>query len=128
MRIAEVDKDTFLTTTIHDPSPHRFGPDETPVGERMLPIVYHCDACGTEISLPARDIEKHWRSTFSNLSLEENNLFEDVTGKLPDGERWFLDFYCPTCNQPTKFVLSGGPGGYWGEFEFRIDSILAIKQ
>jgi hypothetical protein len=128
MRVAEVDKDIFLTTTIHNPYPSRSRPDEVPVSERMLPVVYTCEGCGIQIDLPTVDIKKHWGSAFSNLNSEDNELFKRVTGALPDGERWFLDFYCPTCSQATKFVINGGASGYWGEFEFRIESIFVLKQ
>jgi hypothetical protein len=126
MTVVEVDKETFLSTAVHDPYPARTDPDDLPVDQRMLPVRYRCDQCDTEIAFSTSDFEKHYNSDFTNLSNEHRAAFSSFTGELlPD--TWFLDFYCPKCNQPTEFVIWGGPSGYWGEFMFRIERVLVLK-
>lgn len=127
MEVISIKLEKCLSTTFYDPSPHRFREEETPVSERKLPIIFSCYNCDNRISFNVEDFEKHNKSNFTNLQIDEKILFEDYikTNKLKDSS--FLDFYCPKCKQATTFVFNGGPSGYWGAFEFRISNVLIIK-
>ena len=128
MIIKELDKEKFLTTIIHDPSPHRFDPDSTPIEERQKPIIYTCENCNYKISFKIDSFEKHCNSSFSNLKPEELKLFEIHRSKDKDSDLSFLDFYCPECKQPTYFLFLGGPSGYWGYFSLEIKKLLVLKK
>lgn len=127
MRVVNIDKEVYLSTTFFDPSPHRYKPDETPVSERKIPVLYKCENCRTEISIKTSDFEKYCNSDFTNLNVEENKKFANSVKNQNLTDLSFLDFYCPKCNQPTKILFRGGPSGYWGAFYFDIEAVLIIK-
>jgi hypothetical protein len=127
MRVVELKTDLHLSTTIYDPSPHRLRPDELPVPERGLPLVFKCDECKTEVSFKLSDVEKHCSSDFTNLDEERNNIFLNYVDANNLGELSFLDFFCPTCEQAIKILFRRGPSGFWGAFFFEIEKVLALK-
>lgn len=127
MRVIELDLSTRFSTTLFDPSPHRFDQDETPVSKRQLPLEYTCDKCGESINFKTSSFENHCNSDFSNLSSKDNNNFIQYIKTRNLEDLSFLDFYCPNCNLPTKFLFNFGPSGYWGEFFFEIKNALVLK-
>jgi len=127
MKVVNIDKEVYLSTTFFDPSPHRFRPDDAPVVERKIPILYRCEKCETEISIKTGDFEKHFNSDFTNLDEEDNKNFAPSIKEVNKSDLSFLDFYCPKCNQPTKILFRGGPSGYWGEFSFSIEDMMVLK-
>ena len=128
-KIVEIELEKYLSTKEYNPSPNRFSSDETPVTDRMIPIVYSCENCGYQISFKPDDFKKH-------NDLENTNLIKDdriIIEKYIENSRnlstlSFLDFYCPNCNQPTTILFQGGPSGYWGIFELEIEKILVLKK
>jgi hypothetical protein len=127
MKVIEIELKNHLTTTYFDPSPHRFHPDDAPVSERKTPLVYNCENCGLDILFKTSDFEKHISSVITNLEEEDNIDFHNFEKFANIDNLSFLDFYCPGCNQATKFLFKGGPSGYWGEFFFQIDKIIVKK-
>ena len=128
-RIVEIELEKYLSTKEYDPSPNRLNPDETPVTERMIPIVYSCENCGCQISFKPDDFEKHNNLKYTNLENDDRIIVEKY---IEDSNSLsilsFLDFYCPNCNQPTTILFQGGPSGYWGIFELKIEKILVLKK
>ena len=127
MKIIEININKHLTTTYFDPSPHRFSPDSPPVCERRIPLTYTCENCGQEISFNTSDFEKHISSDITNLIEADKHDFLDFEKTADIINLSFLDFYCPECNQATKFLFKGGPSGYWGDFFFQIEKIIVKK-
>ena len=127
MKVFELNLSEQFTTTLFDPSPHRFRPDDTPISERRLPLEYTCDNCGETISFKTSSFEKHCNSDFSNLNSEDNDAFNEFIKTKKLEKLSFLDFYCPNCRQPTKFLFNCGPSGYSGGVSFEIKNALALK-
>ena len=127
MNIIEIDLNNHLTTTFFNPSPHRVYPHEPPLSERKIPLTYTCENCGREISFKTSDFEKHISSDNTNLVEADNSAFKDFMKSANMDNLSFLDFYCPECNQATRFLFKGGPSGYWGEFFYQIEKIIVKK-
>ena len=125
--IVEIELEKYLSTKEHNPSPHRTSPDEKPVGERMIPIVYSCENCDYQISFRPENFKKHLNSENTNLQKNDRLKFEKFINKQYTLTLSSLDFYCPNCNQPTYFIFEGGSSGYWGIFELEIKKILVLK-
>ncbi len=123
-KIVEVKMDECLSSSIYDPSPHRFRPNEKSVSDRQVPIQYQCENCDYIISFKTEDFMKHTKSSFSNLKPDDFELIKtsELTGKIS-----FLDFYCPKCKQATAIIFDGGMGGYCG-YELRIQNVIVIKE
>ncbi len=128
MKVVEIEKNICLTTTFYDPHPSRFFPDDSPLSERKLPLVYECDRCQTEISFKTRDLEKHCYSQFTNLDDDTYSQFAKFIIDNGLAELSFLDFKCPKCGQAVKILFRCGPSGYWGEFFFEIEKVLVLRQ
>ena len=45
MKVLSLNLDKYLTTTLYDPSPHRFKEEEKPISERTLPVIFTCENC-----------------------------------------------------------------------------------
>ena len=116
-----------FTTTFFDPSPDRFSQDAPPVSKRKVPLVYSCENCGGLISFSKSAFKKHCNSEFTNLSQEINEHFERFARVKRLTALSSLDFYCPDCGIPTKFLFQCGPSGFWGEFFFEIKYALVLK-
>jgi len=126
MSIVRINTDQYLTSKIYDPSPHRINPDEVPVSDRNIQIIYSCENCDQQISFSPDRFQIHNKSRHSNLQIMDRDEFESFM-KLNNVEDSFLDFYCPKCHQPTTIIFAGNPSGYWGIFEFSIKYILIKK-
>jgi len=126
MSIIKLNLDQYLTSKIFDPSPHRTHPDEVPVSERRIPIIYSCEKCNEKVSFKTDSFQLHLRSNHTNLKDFDREEFEKYM-KMNNNENSFLDFYCPKCGQPTMIIFNGNPSGYWGEFELSIVDILIKK-
>jgi len=128
MKVIELELEKYLSSRIYDPSPNRLSPDEIPVSERTIPIIYNCDECGFRLSFKPEDFEKHNNLKKTNLRREDNIVFETyIIKRNKKNDLSYLDFYCPKCNQATMFLYQGGPSGYWGIFELEIKKILVLK-
>ena len=69
----------YLTSNIYDPEPHRFKPEDTPVSQRNIPILYTCSRCTNKISFKPEDFEKHNDHTYSNLDQDQILIFNYFT-------------------------------------------------
>lgn len=127
MTVIEIDLKKYLTTTFYDPCPDRFDSKEPSISERRIPLQYTCENCREKINFSTESFERHCNSEFSNLKRAENKLFDDFRKRKDLIDFSFLDFYCPKCNQPTKFIFKGGPSGYWGMFFFEIEKVIVLK-
>jgi len=128
MRIIEINIENHFTSTEYDPSPHRFSPEEKPVSERTIPIIYSCENCEFQISFKTEDFSKHLGSLSSNLKRIENIEIETYLKRSRLNELSRLDFHCPNCKQATLILYEGGPSGYWGIFGFKIKRTLVLKE
>jgi DNA-directed RNA polymerase subunit M/transcription elongation factor TFIIS len=126
-RIVDVNLEKHLSTKEYNPSPHRLSPDETPVTERTIPIVYSCENCDYQISFKPENFEKHRNLEYTNLRNDHKLKFDNYIKNTKTLTSSSLDFYCPNCKQPTMFIFEGGPSGYWGLFELEIKIILVLK-
>lgn len=66
--------------------------------------IYHCPRCSHRIRF-------RWRSFYqasgrSAFKRKLRRFFDDMTPALSADEQGFLDFYCPTCDAPTRIVFS----------------------
>ena len=127
MQAIRLNLDDFLTSTSYNLSPNRFREEDTPVGERNLPIIYNCEKCGYSISFKGDDFKKHTNSKHSNLQPTDKKIVDKIIKKLKLKNKPFLDFYCPKCEQATIILFDGGHSGYWGMFEFEISQIFVLK-
>jgi DNA-directed RNA polymerase subunit M/transcription elongation factor TFIIS len=128
MPVKRIQIEQYFTSDEYDPSPNRISPEEKPVSERKIPIIYTCENCGNQILIKKNDFEKHKRSEFSNIDENNNQEFDKYLKGIDTKGISKLDFHCPNCNQPTLILFEGGPSGYWGEFEFKILSVLVNKK
>jgi DNA-directed RNA polymerase subunit M/transcription elongation factor TFIIS len=126
MKVKSINLTVYLSTTYLDPSPTRYRTDEPPLAERRIPLIYSCEDCGLEINIDESDMQKHYNSAFSNLTDNDNSLFQRYGDDQGMTIHSFLDFYCPKCKQATKILFDGGISGR-GEFGFTIDSVLVLK-
>lgn len=122
--IVELEFQNFLSATGLNPSPNSFSKTEKTVSDRIIPIEYCCEKCGYIISFKTQNFEKHLRSNFSNLTIEDRRISERFS---QEKKYSFVDFYCPKCNQATIIFYDGGPSGYWGFFQMEIVKIVVIK-
>jgi hypothetical protein len=127
MRIVKLNPDKYLTTTEYNPSPHRTSPEEKPVSERTIPMIYTCENCNDMIAFKPDNFQKHNRSNYSNLQINDRLQFENIMTGSKYKDHSFIDFYCPKCRQPTTIIFKGNPSGYWGFYEFTITEIIVIK-
>ena len=127
MGIKEINLGNCLTTNEYNPSPHRFDAKEKPVSERTIPMVYTCEKCENTISFKPENFERHNKSEKTNLTLNDKNAFGEYIRKQKLENFSFLDFYCPNCKLATTFIFDGGPSGYWGYFEFKIERVLVLE-
>lgn len=129
MKILLLEIEKYLSSKVYDPSPHRFSPEDTNIDERMRPITYCCENCGTSILFQSEDFEKHsLKLGHTNLSKDDSIIFENYLKDCKEQINMpFLDFYCPKCHQATKIIYNGGPSGYWGFYSFEIVTVLILK-
>ncbi len=127
MKVVQLNKTVCLTTQSYDPNPTRFRPEEVPVSERRLPLVFKCDQCDTEIAFKTSDLEKHCDSDFTNLSDDQSKQFASFVADNDLNDLSFLDFNCPHCNRAVMILFRCGPSGFWGEFSFEIESVLVLN-
>jgi len=128
-RLIEIELEKYLSTKEYNPSPHRLNPSETPVSERMIPIVYSCENCDYQISFKPDDFKKHNDSKNTNLQKNDKIIIDKYVKNSTDLYALStLDFYCPNCNLPTIILFKGESSGYWGIFEFEIEKILGLKK
>jgi Zn finger protein HypA/HybF involved in hydrogenase expression len=125
--VIEITLKEQLTSSIFDPSPHRLIPNSISVSERRIPIRYKCRKCEAVIDFKTSSFEKNCKSSFSNLNPADNDKFNQYINNQDLVNLSFLDFFCPKCSQPTKFLFEGGRSGYWGEFALKIRAILLLK-
>lgn len=129
IRIIEIEIEKYLSTKEYNPSPHRLSPSETPVADRMIPIVYSCENCDYQISFKPDDFKKHNDSKNTNLQkIDKIIINKYIKNSLNLITLSSLNFYCPNYNQPTTILFKGGPSGYWGIFELEIEKILGLKK
>jgi len=127
MEITEINLENCLSTTVFDPSPHRFFEYEKLVSERTIPLKYCCYRCGNLVSFKPEDFEKHNNSDKTNLKIEDKKIFDNYLQNINIEKYSFLDFYCPFCNQATIIIFEGGRSGYYGFFELEIKKVLVIR-
>lgn len=128
MEITEINLSKQLTTTLFNPSPHRYEPDEVPVSDRQLHLEHTCDECGYILSFKTCSFKKHCNSEFTNLTESDHDIFNRFIKKNNLDNLSFLDFYCPKCKQPTVFLFECGNSGYWGCFFYEIKKVFVIKK
>ncbi len=127
MKVVEVSLSKHFTTTLFDPNPNRLDADEMPVSERQLDLEYFCEQCGNPLSFETSSFEKHCKSNFTNLNSADSTVFNGYIKANNLDKFSFLDFYCPNCKQPAKFLFECGNSGYWGSFFFEIKNALVLK-
>lgn len=128
MEVKNIDINKYLSTTFYDPLPHRYSENEKPVSVRTLPVVYTCENCDYSISFKTEDFKRHNELNDSNLEPKNKEAIDKAIKAYSLKDSSFLDFYCPKCKQATTILFTGGHSGYWGEFTFKINHVLVIKQ
>lgn len=130
MTIEKINIDDCFNITSSPRVPERFSPTDGHVYDihTFEQITYRCSDCEYQITFNDKDFQKHSGSIFTNLTKNENDLFNMfvMTNKLE--QKSFLDFYCPICKKPIRIYFSDGwGGGKCGEYIVAIDFGLTIK-
>ena len=129
MTIEKINIDDCFNITSSPRVWERFFPNDGPVYDphTFEQITYRCADCKYEIAFNDTDFQKHSHSNFTNLTNEENELFDHYVKIYKLQKESFLDFYCPTCKKPTRIYFSDGYGGKHGDYLVGIDFGLTIK-
>lgn len=75
--------------------------------------VYTCPSCGERIGFALKDLDRHARREFSNLSESHARAAADLAEGSGREYTSFLDFYCPGCRAPIRIYYRAWAGGRW---------------
>jgi hypothetical protein len=91
------------------------------------PIVYKCSDCKKELTFHEKDFKKHSGGMHSNLNEFDKTTMDNFAKANRLDVTSFLDFYCPTCNRPTRIYYNEGYGGRHGDYIVNIEFGIKIK-
>jgi len=94
------------------------------VEDTELYSFYECPRCHEKVGFERKNFEKHYRSTFSNLSSEDAAHIDAFVAAQPFKRDSFLDFYCPRCRLAVRLYFSFWAGGKHGDNGFDIDKVV----
>ncbi|HSO89312.1 MAG TPA: hypothetical protein VLQ91_22350 [Draconibacterium sp.] len=130
MTIEKINIDDCFNITSSPRLWERFRPTDGPVYDPTTfeQITYRCSDCNYQIAFKDKDFQKHSHTDFTNLTKTESLLLDNFVMTNELEQKSFLDFYCPTCNKPTRIYFSDGYGGKHGDYIVGIDFGLTIKK
>lgn len=86
---------------------------------------YVCDKCKHSVSINYRNLQKHLKSNFSNLTDVDQQSIHSLLIEISGKERLsFLDFYCPTCNRAVRIYYEYYAGGRHAEESFLLRYVV----
>jgi hypothetical protein len=83
--------------------------------------IYGCPRCGHRIRFKWRNFQKSDEKSFLKRGVRPQ--FEALTPTNPFDKQGFFDFYCPTCQAPTRIIFSINDYTTLA-FHFEIDLVL----
>ena len=129
MTVIEINKTNYLSLVDYPTGPNeRFFANQLPIQNKQVyePIISKCEKCGFEIEFKEHNFQKHSNSFFSNLNDKDKTLLEKYKQAQKLDKLSYLDFYCPSCKQPTQILYEDGYGGK-SDYLISIKSVLVIK-
>ncbi len=103
----------------------RFRREDPPARDEHIyePIVYHCTDCVYNVEFSIDNFGKHFHLPFSNLTADDQVLFDEFSRTRGIYSKSFLDFYCPQCRKAVRVIYEGGVAGK-GEFFVDLAAVL----
>ncbi len=130
LKIKNIDLESALNISSSPRPTDRFNPNDLSVYEPTTfePITYRCLFCKNEISFRNQDFQKHSKSNFSNLNIDDSKLLDKFIAKNNIKTESFIDFYCPKCKKATRLYYIDSYGGKHGQYLVKVQEILAIDK
>ena len=85
---------------------------------------YECPRCHEKVGFERKHFEKHYRSSFTNLSATDATRIDTVVAAQPFTSDSFLDFYCAGCHLAVRVYYSFWAGGKHGDCGFNIQKVV----
>jgi hypothetical protein len=94
------------------------------VEDTELYSFYECPRCHEKVGFERKNFEKHYRSSFTNLSPEDAKHVDAFIAEQKFKQDSFLDFYCTGCHLAVRIYFSFWAGGKHGDNGFDMHKIV----